>query len=214
MRKTPISDQKAYELFREYRDTRSKADEELAEIVYKNEQYFDDMCFELGSIVHDFVSCQLQDEDGEVYETSSDKFMDLRSQKWRFYVKKLREKNTMGVTYLNERKIIINVPYKDDLKTILHEMIHAHETLINQMPSFYHDILVFSLYKSLSAKIPDLYDRIVRHTHEHFGMEITFQGGEHDMLFFLKSLDLDLKLGYELEAICGYGRDEYSDAED
>ena len=85
-------------------------------------------------------------------------------------------------------------------------MIHAHEINLEELHPFYREILILCLYKKLSAQIPDLYDRVVAHTNEIFGIKITKSGGNHGVLFFLKSLDLDLKMGYALGTVCGYGR--------
>ena len=39
--------------------------------------------------------------------------------------------------------------------------------------------------------------------------ELQSQGGTHDILFLLKSFDLDLRKGYPLGTVFGYGRTEY-----
>ena len=75
--------------------------------------------------------------------------------------------------------------------------------------SYYHDILLFSLYDDLRKRVPDLRDRIIAHTHLISSEKVLLSGGEHDLLFFLKSIDLDLRCGYPLGTVCGYGRDEY-----
>lgn len=206
MRKTPITDKEAAILFQEYKKNKTNKDTDLLNVISENEDYFDDMTFNKDSIVHDFIVYKIDDD-----ELADDYYIDLISQKWRFYVKKLRDKDMMGITYNNERKIIINEPYANDQITILHEMIHAHETIINQMFPFYHDILFVSLYNKLLKEVPNLYDRIVEHAHTIKGMQITFLGGSHDVLFFLKSLDLDLRLGYKLGTVCGYGRENFDD---
>jgi hypothetical protein len=88
-------------------------------------------------------------------------------------------------------------------------MIHAYESLLEKRWHVYHDILMISLYNELKSKIDDLDSRILNHTHSIPQVRITEQGGSHDLLFFLKSLDLDLRCGFKLGTVCGYGRDEF-----
>lgn len=40
-------------------------------------------------------------------------------------------------------------------------------------------------------------------------IKIAQAGGNHDILFFLKSLDVDLRCGYTLGTVCGYGRTKF-----
>lgn len=63
------------------------------------------------------------------------------------------------------------------------------------------------LYNKLNPEIPDLDDKIAGRANILSGMDIYIQGGKHDILFFLKSLDLDLRCGYKLGTVCGYDRD-------
>ena len=47
---------------------------------------------------------------------------------------------------------------------------------------------------------------VLIHKHANFSdvLLIAEQGGSHDLLFFLKSLDLDLRFGYDLGTVFGY----------
>jgi hypothetical protein len=38
-----------------------------------------------------------------------------------------------------------------------------------------------------------------------YGSIVARQGGCHGMVFYMKSLDLDLRMGYELGTVFGYG---------
>jgi hypothetical protein len=93
------------------------------------------------------------------------------------------------------------------------------------IPPFIRDALLISFYNDLKGKLStcnpgypnaDLDSLILDHAHFHNGKTITMIGGEHDVLFYLKSLDLDLRLGYQLGTVCGYGWDKCNevDAED
>lgn len=63
---------------------------------------------------------------------------------------------------------------------------------------FYHDAVLYCLYR-------DLNERIEAHGHILNSSQIAKTGGVHDILFLLKSFDLDLKMGYKLGTVFGYG---------
>ncbi|MBR2401784.1 MAG: hypothetical protein IKB01_03290, partial [Lachnospiraceae bacterium] len=88
---------------------------------------------------------------------------------------------------------------------LLHEMIHLHVHVLNEQPMYYRDIVYWELYRELKKQIPDLDERIETHAHILNEQCIHNKGGEHDVLFLLKSFDLDLKKGYELGTVFGYG---------
>ena len=88
---------------------------------------------------------------------------------------------------------------------ILHEMIHLHEYVLNQLSSYFREIVLYVLYRKLSGKISDLDARIL--SFGHIGQETLLQeqGSTHGLLFLLKSFDLDLRMGYPLGTVFGYG---------
>lgn len=87
---------------------------------------------------------------------------------------------------------------------ILHEMIHMHEHVIDSHPLYIHDIVVWCLYQKLKKKITDLDQRIDECSHFQTQSDIANLGGMHDILFLLKSFDLDLRMGYKLGTVFGY----------
>ena len=102
---------------------------------------------------------------------------------------------------------------------LLHEMIHMHESYINDLDDdYYRDVLYWALYKRLRTRIPDLEEIIEKHiclasrSHGLQGKEIFFSQvndiifcGGHDVLFLLKSLDLDVAMGYPLGTVLSHG---------
>ena len=104
-----------------------------------------------------------------------------------------------------ERTLSISPAYINDDSAVLHEMIHLHEFVIASLPLFFHDAILFCLYRDLKSKIIDLDERIEAHGHILHSNQIAEQGGPHDILFLLKSFDLDLKMGYRLGTVFGYG---------
>jgi len=109
----------------------------------------------------------------------------------------------------NDYRITLPPDAKDDL--ILHEMIHAHiDMLVKQPPlSFFSEYLMFYLYKSLKKKIKQL-DMMIRIQGEYW--HVRKQPYCHGLLFFLKSLDLDIRLNLPLGTV--YGDDVGWDVED
>ena len=93
----------------------------------------------------------------------------------------------------------------DDV-VILHEMIHLHEGVINDLPFYFHDVLYWALYQDLRKKIANLDDAISRYAHVLNESEIHSHGGLHDVLFLLKSFDLDIRQGYPFGTVLRYGQ--------
>ena len=109
----------------------------------------------------------------------------------------------------NEKDQELTIPKEsiNDDKVLLHEMIHIYEYVIDSLPKYYHDVLFWALYSSLSKKIGGLDEGITEHAHLLNMMDITNKGGTHDILFFLKSLDLDMRMGYPFGTIFSYGKE-------
>ena len=80
------------------------------------------------------------------------------------------------------------------------------EFLINDQPMYMHDMLYWALYQALKEKIPKLDEIITGHAHLLTGSMLFEEGGLHDILFLLKSFDLDISMGYPLGTVFGYGR--------
>lgn len=106
------------------------------------------------------------------------------------------------------KEITISPEFVDNDSTILHEMIHAYEDMLESQISFYRDAVLFSLYSRLSKRIPDLEEIIITHANIANQQILNKYGGVHDVLFILKSFDLDIKQGYQLGTVFGYGLKE------
>lgn len=108
--------------------------------------------------------------------------------------------------------MILNKGLDDEEESIglLHSMIHYYEDKVNRISYHYHDILVIALYRSLSRKVEDLDDLIIEYGRiqniEHMDSDIH---DEHDILFLLKSFDLDIKMDLEIGTI--YNNGQYID---
>lgn len=103
---------------------------------------------------------------------------------------------------LNFSPSILDNPDRCNL-AILHEMIHMTEFIVDLLPPYYHEVILYALYKDLCAKVPDL-DKQLSCASIPWYYWVESKGGTHDMLFLLKSYDLDLRMGYNLGTILGY----------
>lgn len=96
-------------------------------------------------------------------------------------------------------KVINIVPSCINNRILLHEMIHAYESMLSDC-QIEHEYLIVKLYQKLLLKIPNLIKIIES--------DINRNNREHTVFFLLKSLDIDLVLKLPLGSIYGYGREE------
>lgn len=194
-----------YQLYTTWWENRSPDELTLHyKILEYEEEYFEDMRFEPSSILKDYLVFLY---DGYDCENSFDLNLGLEDYYYRYNIESLED--DAGIHNKEERSIKIDPEHIEDKTVILHEMIHAHENIVNAAYPFLRDILLLSLYNLLKDRIDDLDDRIKAHAHVISGENIYNLGGNHDVLFYLKSLDLDLRCDYKLGTICGYGREKY-----
>ena len=172
-------------------------------------QHFDDMLFKPHSAVDPFIKIEVNGEIGYDENPYLSSFDETR---YSYAVKPL-DNDIAGYFSKNDNLLCVAPEYLHMDSVILHEMIHMIECYLEEFPKFYHDAVLLGLYINLKKDIPDLDNKIYGHTHLFRGEAITAQGGNHDILFLLKSFDLDLKFGYKLGTVCGYGRDELFETE-
>lgn len=113
-----------------------------------------------------------------------------------------------GQTNKSDLSITISPAASNIDGTLLHEMVHILEYVISECMIIYRDVLIWELYQNLRTVIIDLDDRIKEFLLLGNLYEIRSTGGEHDLLFFLKCFDLDLKMNFPLGTVMGYGYHE------
>ena len=190
----------------------SPDEKKLVDLVEQFEQdYFEDMEFRSGSIVDDFTKYTVQNVDGsgDSFEDSAVpeelQYFDISS--YQFSVQELDD--CEGFFRSSDKMLCVGQKaVESEQQTVLHEMIHMYESLYEELPRFYHDILLWALYKKLRDCIPGLDNMIKDYGHVLHEDDIMQSGGVHDLLFFLKTLDLDIRRGYTLGTTMGY---EYQD---
>lgn len=121
---------------------------------------------------------------------------------WRFYLKNLSP--MVGLCNLKHKTITITKGLEKNhwKSTILHEMIHAY---LSVLPIQFKEYFLIEKYKALKKRIPKLDKWIHAHIH-HFEYDVA---RSHELIFLLKSFELDLKLKYPLGTIAGYDRQNW-----
>lgn len=123
-----------------------------------------------------------------------------------FKVKKLRG-DTVG-QYNRQKKTITISPENLRKSVVLHEMIHFYESTIERINPAINEFWMLMLYNKLKEQVADLDGLILGHG-ELFGLDrLERSGGRHGLLFMLKSLELDLRLGLPLGSVFGYDKRE------
>jgi len=165
---------------------------------------FEDMIFRAGTYSSEFTKCHSDLDKREIYDVLPDEL--AKFDYFNFHYKAEEPDDCDG--YFNrEEKLLCASPDAAD-STILHEMIHLHEYVVNQLPMYWHDTLYWALYKNLRDKIPELDNIITGHAHLLNESVLYKKGGLHDILFLLKSFDLDIRMRYPLGTVISYGREE------
>lgn len=197
----PLSEEKEKRLknlYEEWCFKHNAEDDALSDTVYEYEEdYFEDMTFKKDSLCYDIVS----KVDEEEFVS-----LDIGSGYYRFFV--IEDNGDMeGCTDTRERTISITRSNVNNKSVVLHEMIHAYVRILYDFNPTLLENIMLSLYLKLSPLIPDLDKKIKNHSELSSQIELDCSAGHHGLTFFLKSLDLDIRCGYPLGTICGYGRD-------
>lgn len=176
----------------------------------RHQYLFEDMLFSKGSITNQFIMVKRKNESGEWVDRVGDlppELCDFTYDWFDYHISDL-EGTFAGCFNPGDQSLTIDTKYVDNESVILHEMIHLHEYVLNELPMFYHDSYFWCLYTDLRDKIPDLDERIRDYGHVHKERNLAELGGVHDLTFLLKSFDIDLRMGYKLGTVFGYGYDD------
>lgn len=192
--------------FMMYYQSANGKEKELLEKFEKFQVFFGDMCFQNGYSTHDYISVQYKSlGNDEWYDSELDIPEDIQySTNCAIFIKKL-DNGTNGQYDIANKTITISPEFQDDDSVLLHEMIHFYEHSIEEHTMYYRDAIFICLYKDLSNKIQNLDDLILEHGHIYNQNNIAIYGGVHSILFLLKSFDIDIKMGYTLGTVFGYG---------
>ena len=99
------------------------------------------------------------------------------------------------------------------IPTLMHEMIHYYERTLDSInPSLKQYVLVH-VWPYVAERIPDLEQRAQKHLEMTGHRELENAGGPHDLLFLVKSYELDIRNDYTLGTVFGYGLSESEQSE-
>lgn len=122
-----------------------------------------------------------------------------------YKVASFKEKNVNGSFNSSNQTLTIAPEALNDDVNILHEMIHLHEFVINESGKSYYEMALWALYQDLKIKIPKLDEIVSYRICSIVSKPINNFGGTHDLLFLLKSFDLDIRMGFPLGRVFAYG---------
>ena len=186
------------------------AEKRLADKVEDLREMFEDFLFKSGTVAYKMAQEELIDDAGNVVrKMACDIHPNLELFELKYWPLYIDDEHDCEA-YYDDRDKSIHV-YRENIDSdhvILHEMIHAHEDLLCSVPMFYRDNLYWSLYIDLREKIPNLDNLITANAGLAEATNRYDKGGDHGILFLLKSLDLDLRMGYNLGTVYAYGKME------
>ena len=193
--------------FIKWAETASPESRILYETVLKFSDLFEDMTFSYGTPTYEFIKCQSKSSGSDEWVDDAVQLPDsIKCFSYTYFTYHMADLNGYGGKFdMQDRSLTVDLSNYGNDPVLLHEMIHLHEFVINDLPMIYHDAVFYCLYKDLASKIPNLNKRIEAHGHILNSSQIARLGGVHDILFLLKGFDLDLKMGYKLGTIFGYG---------
>ena len=186
--------------------TASEDDKKLFDKVCDFASFFNDLIFEKGTETYSHAisrsKCYGKWTDDTQY--IPDELLHFSYSWFTYHVKDLGSRSLGRFDWQNKSLSVCPAALNNNDHVILHEMIHMHEHVIDSHPLYIHDIVVWCLYQKLKKKITDLDQRIDECSHFQVQRDIANLGGIHDILFLLKSFDLDLRMGYKLGTVFGY----------
>ena len=191
-----------------YWNQASPDEKRLIDKVGEFEHLFKDMLFQGGTSTYELLQCKSKPQGiDEWINDAIDTPDELNYFSYTFFRFKVEPLESCdGVFSHADQTLTVTTEALENDSTILHEMIHLHEFEINELPMYFHDMVYWALYKDIKKKIPELDDIITVHAHLLTGSTIYSSGGLHDILFLLKSFDLDIRMEYPLGTVFAYGR--------
>lgn len=166
------------------------------------ERYFDDMMLDKKSIMEKYTKMPFNDFSDDTNNGTDS--LSLMGQHYRFEISTNIQNDYDGYNDQSEKLIVINKSVINNDNVILHEMLHAHEQILLSINHIVRDALILELYKKLKNQVKNLDAIIDFHANINHNIRLSELGGEHSLLFLLKSLEIDLRCNNELFTVFGY----------
>ena len=121
------------------------------------------------------------------------------------------DEETVGRFDEETKTLSIGKEYTEDERVWLHELIHLYEHNLESVPGgmVFRDAVIWHLYCKLRDSISDLDKIISMYMQMDYISHIYHLGWTHDLLFFIKSLDIDLAKGWARYTTFGYDVEEF-----
>ena len=200
--KAKLEEKDTYSLYTEWWETKTKEESEVLDKAYDyEEEYFSDL--RLIDYKDELFAVKIFDDKEFIdsFEGEDILYKLTIDDGWRFKLVDYDDETCGGLTSYTEKLVEISNTYNNK-DILLHEMIHVYELILKSYQL--DDFVLLKLYDELLPKVKNLKNLINLDKH------IAFK--EHSLLFILKSIKLDLELGYNLGTIYAYGREDlYAD---
>ena len=168
-----------FQKYHEWFENKTDKEQDLELFILLQEDLFSDMCFAKGSITEDYM---LRNGKHITFETG----LSINEQYFRFIVEDVVK--YAAYTDVNSRKIVVSKKHIKNKPTIFHEMLHAHEFILEKQKPLLKEIVLLELYKDLKPKLNqkniDIDTLIFNHANIPHNEDLSDAGGEHDLLFF------------------------------
>lgn len=173
---------------------------QVCEKIKEYEAYFTDMSLNKNGLLKNYLASPLDNPLDELllYNPSSC---------FKVCVNDLTGYGYAGCVNKQNRILAIDNLSANKKEVILHEMIHAHEILLEEKSILLRDALLLELYNKLKPIYPTLDQMIKHHANFYRYKQTVADYGEHDILFLLKSLELDDVLKVKPGTVFGYDMD-------
>jgi hypothetical protein len=192
----------ASEHFRRWLEHGPPEEHELRERAIRfQKKHFADLTLKAPSVRKRILNHLTEDENGAPCVSAGDEYVSIEPWRFRFHPK--MDARVLGRCNHRDRIIWITKNCLNDValdSTILHEMIHAYES---QLWRPFREWLIVDLHERLARKIEPRRLRAMIDQSTHLTNIDEETQGVH---FLLKSLDLDLRFGWPLGTVFGYGR--------
>jgi len=211
----------------EWLQTASDEEKQLWNQMNEFRDLFEDMLFEEGTVSYELMRPEIDPDDDpdeerndfrvfanesydfdEELENTAVPYEQINNFDMGWFTVKVAElpSDQLGYYDHSKQEICISSDAVENETVLLHMMTHLYVSVINELHPYYHDMLCWALYQDLRKKIKWLDTAITEHAHRLNGTSMYSHTEKFDLLFLLKSFDLDIRQGNLLGTVFGCAR--------